>query len=88
MARVIVQWIRQGNIQWEAWWVNRYGYTRNPEPPGLKAHVGFANEDLRRNGLPQLRALDGTLFADVPDARIPGFREVIGYHGFRIELIS
>ncbi len=89
MARVTVEWVRDGTIQWEAWWVRRHGYTRNPDPPGRQAHIGFANEDLRRNGLPLLRTTpDGALYADVSDGRIADFRSVIEYHGFQIERVS
>jgi hypothetical protein len=61
-----LRWHRQGKIDWNSDWVDRYGPTRS-SIPGLDEHVSFANYDLRLNRLPEIEtAPEGRLFVQCP----------------------
>ena len=42
-----ITWKRQGNINWEEWWVQKYGHKRI-KIPDLEDQISFANFDLKR----------------------------------------
>lgn len=48
-----LQWVRQGKVAWRKDWVATYGAARS-HIPSLDQHIGFANFDLERNGLPTI----------------------------------
>lgn len=82
METQVVLWTRAGQTQWGAGWVERYGQTKSHEP-GEDEHIGFANFDLRGNGLPELRRSGRqivVLLHDLQEAR--RVLEIIRYHGF------
>jgi hypothetical protein len=81
-----IVWARQGTVQWEEWWVRQHGPSRS-HVPSMEEHVGFANFDLERNGLPRiLRGSNGDFYLDLPnDLHASGAKRVIEYHGFELE---
>lgn len=82
MTTLAVRWARDGNIQWEDWWVRRHGYRRTRQP-GEKEHISFANHDLLLNGLPRLREHeDGSMSIDVTPQNEPVVRHLLDDHGF------
>lgn len=82
MKTLAVQWVRDGSLQWEGWWLKRYGHQRT-RVPGEADHISFANFDLRHNGLPTLREdNEGRLFIDVTPVTEANVLHLLQYHGF------
>jgi hypothetical protein len=70
--RIFIYWAKQGRVNWETDWVTVRGYSRS-HIPGLEEHVGFANHDLRINGLPTIQSDDsGRMYLDVDLASVSG----------------
>ena len=85
---VLVDWVKQGAIHWEDWWVKDHGYALD-RIPGLKDHISFANYDLERNGCPII-TLNGKQLElkDVPDDKIMVVYQILDYHGFKVVSVS
>lgn len=78
-------WKRPGQTQWGQGWVEQYGRTKTHEP-GEEEHIGFANHDLRHNGLPILRREGRDLVVSVADdAEAMRVLRIVRYHGFEFE---
>jgi hypothetical protein len=84
-----VTWARQGTVRWEKWWLDERGPWRT-HIPGFEEHVGFANFDLGRNGLPELRVTaNGALAIDLDSQhQLNELREnaaeILNWHGFKL----
>jgi hypothetical protein len=84
MATLRVEWVKQGVIRWEDWYVKEKGH-RIDTIPGLKEHISFANFDLKKNGCPPIVAENNILeIQDIPTNRIEKATEVLTYHGFKV----
>ena len=70
--QVFVYWAKQGKVKWSDDWVDARGYSRS-HIPGLDEHLGFANYDLRLNGLPEIqRNREGRLYLNVDLVAVSG----------------
>lgn len=84
MARISITWASDGSIHWEDWWVQRHGHIRTRQP-GEKEHVGFANYDLQKNGLPKLAPTDDGNYVIVADqVDYADVKHLLEYHGFAV----
>lgn len=84
VATLRVEWVKQGEIKWEKWYVEKKGYLID-KIPGLKDHISFANFDLKKNGCPPI-VVDGKTLEvqDVPSHKLRIATQVLTYHGFKI----
>src|SRR6476646_1876136 len=91
MFRLRVIWERQGEVRWESDWTGRYGHTRS-HVPGLDEHLGFANYDLKRNGLPEIqKSPEGDLLIEFDPIAVSGLPANAGWaiiHGAAVERMT
>ena len=79
-----ITWERDGNIEWEEWWVQNHGHNRS-KLPGLNDHIGYANYDLAANNCPKITTISGKLVVShIPIISLQVVEEILHYHGFRI----
>lgn len=84
MSTLRIEWVKQGNIRWEDWYVEKKGYQID-KIPGLKDHISFANFDLSQNGCPTIVAKENILeIQDLPNNKIQIATQILAYHGFKI----
>lgn len=73
-------WKRQGDIQWEEWWVQKYGQKRT-KIPDLKDHISFANFDMKRFNASIIKSED-ELFVQLESGFEMQVFPILLYHGF------
>ena len=75
-----ITWKRQGDIQWEEWWVQKYGQKRT-KIPDLDDQINFANFDLKRFNASIIKS-EEELFVQLESGSEMQVFPLLLYHGF------
>ena len=85
MTRTLyITWVKQGTIQWEKWYTERYG-NKLQKLPSMDDHISFANFDLKNNQCSTIKKqADNLVIQDIPEEKLRLAVSIIAYHGFSI----
>ncbi len=80
-----IEWIQQGNIEWEDWYTEENG-RHLKKSPKRDEHISFANYDLKNKNLPCIKvAKDDSLYIELIYWQYYFLvRDILAYHGFEI----